>query len=782
MNEVITLKGSPLFVRFENPEGDFRIMSVRRLDNGEEFTATGNIPDAGPTEEMELTGSWSDNPKYGPQFEVVHATVKIPVSAEGMIEYLRRRIKSCGPVIAKKLVDHFGPDVKDIFDNAPNRLTECPGVGEKVASNMSKSWYLESDPNVRAMGLFLATYGIGDLWTTKFLKWKGKEALSVLRKNPYASMEVSGIGFKKADVMAQKMGWPEQSPQRTEAAFTYVLEKSVEEGHVFLHHDELLTQVRKVAASFSGRKQTPLPEEDALQALTNALDRSRNTPNGRNDQNCLVKEIVTLDNVPHVVYYLRNLYNAEKNLSRRIGEIVTYVQEKPRNIEATLQRVQVDLDKPLSPQQYSAVINTFQNNMSVITGKPGTGKTTSTLAIIQTAHRLGWNVSCCAPTGRAAKRMAEVTGEPAMTIHRLLKWREGGPTHNQAIPLTGDLLLVDESSMLDLELMAYLLAAVPDYMSVVFIGDVDQLPAIGPGMVLRDLINSKRVCVTRLDKIFRQAEGSLIIQNAHRISNGERPHFPESKGIDSDSYFIEVPRADNDKGEETADVNYVRNLLPVLIKKICQTKKIREKSGLRTIDPIKDIQVLIPMKKGPAGSIEFNKVLQAALNPREGRKFKLQEFRIGDRVMQLKNNYEEDMMVFNGDIGYVLDFDDVNRVMVVDMDGREVRYTYRDTEQLTLAYASTIHKAQGSEFNIVILLLCGHHTMMLERNLIYTACTRPKQLVIWVAEKSSIRKAVKTVSVLNRNSVLHLRIRAEVPKSLVVEQGHLFDLPKAVGA
>lgn len=747
-----TIKGYIQYTLHDSP--GFRICVVRPETPSAElssFKAVGPIPVADMDELVEFTGEFETNAKYGDQFKVVSATPVIPTTLAGKKKFLINHVDGVGPATADKLLEHFGHDIIDVLDNNPARLKEV--VGEKTAEKMIASWQAEHNPYLRQLKLFLAQYGISDGISNRIYDCFGERSIEVIQGNPYKLTRVSGIGFKMADNLARALGWPPQCKERVEAAFKYVLQESTTAGNVFLYHGELVDEVRKIATINEKGTEKMLPKEDAEEALANVVARGD-----------LSKEPVTVNHTPFVLYYLPSLYEAEKRVAQRLGEFAQLPHYPPRGVEETLKRVQKDMHQSLTPLQQQAVISGLSFNVSIITGGPGTGKTTTLLSLLHTAKRLKLAVLLAAPTGRAAKRMSEVTGEPAQTIHRLLEWSPqlADFTRNRDYPLEGDLLLVDETSMKDLELMDKLLDAVPDHMSVVFIGDVDQLPSVGPGMVLRDLIKSNRIVVTRLDTIFRQAEGSLIVQNAHRIRKGENPAFP-GKGVEADSYFIPVPQTKNDQGKSVDSVQYVKEMLPRLVDRV--VKKLK-------VDPIRDIQVLTPMRKGPAGFPEFNIVLQDALNPKgQEMTIKGQKFRVGDRVMQLKNEYDQ-LNLSNGDIGFILSFDTTSdskkdHAILIDFYGKTVRYPFSLTDDLVLAYAQTIHKSQGSEFPAVILVLLNHHYTMLERNLLYTAATRAKRMCVYLASEEALRTAVSTNNISKRNTFLSTRIRKAIPNPIV---------------
>jgi exodeoxyribonuclease V alpha subunit len=445
-----------------------------------------------------------------------------------------------------------------------------------------------------------------------------------------------------------------------------------------------------------------------------------------------------------------------------VGELVDFHHDIPAQLDDAVNRVQEQMHVPFSAQQLLGIRAAFQNHVSIVTGKPGTGKSTLVKGLIQTCERLGIKYVLAAPTGRAAKRLAEVTERESQTIHRLLEF---DPTtysfrRNETNPIDADMIILDEGSMLELTLAAAAFKAIPDTASLVIIGDIDQLPAVGPGMVLKDLISCGVINVTCLNTIFRQAEGSRIITNAHRISQGLLPQFPEAKGIESDSYLMKVPRTyDSEKDKSVDNIDWVKNTLV----KVCRDH-IPNKMH---VDPIRDIQVLVPMKVGDAGTRALNQVLQKALNP-EGLSFDVRggTFRVGDRVMQFTNDYE--LGVFNGDIGFIKEWDEDADELVIDFYGKDVRYPASETNSLQLAYAQTIHKSQGGEFKIVIIVMVSQHYVMLERNLIYTANTRAKELCLYIASEWAVKRAVENAQVHARNSFLAARVRGAAQLEVTV--------------
>ena len=731
-----------------------RIVVVKPVEPGPEQTVLGEMQDWDPEDLFEFHGTWIDHPTYGKQFKAIQCVKLIPTSLAGKERFLSRNVKGVGPTWAKRICEYFGDDIIDVLDNQPERLKEVPKIPKKLAEKVATIWHEEHDALLRQVGLWFAQFGVGDEWAKKFIKAFGKQVIEILTKNPYRAMKVDGIGFRKADDIARRMGWPECCPERTESAFRFVIQEALSQGHTFMHHGELIPKVRRVASSRQGEadEEQQLPTQEAEEALKRVLLRGE-----------LVQENVKIGGHPWIFYYLPHLYVAEKRLAARCADFQSFLHLEPKNVEEVVDRVQQDMKCELDTNQRQSVINACKNNIFILTGGPGTGKTTVVEAILKTAERLGLAVELAAPTGRAAKRMAEVTKREARTIHKLLEWspEAGGFQRDRSNPIECDLLVVDEASMIDLELADALFDAVPDTCSIVLVGDIDQLPAVGPGMVLRDLIVSDRVAVTKLEKIFRQAEGSLIIRNAHKIRRGEVPIFSDvakGKDIETDSYFMEMPRVNNDEGKSVDDIDWIKRMLPKVV------ERVKAKFG---VDPIREIQVLCPMKKGKAGTPEFNKVLQAALNPHgEEITARAQVFRVGDRVMQLVNNYEPSMELSNGDIGFIRAFDIPNEEIIIDFYGRDVRYPFKQVDDIVLAYACTIHKSQGSEFPIVIVIMSSsYHWSMLERNLLYTANTRAKKMVVFMASWHAVKKAVESNNVNRRNTFLAHRIRKLMPVS-----------------
>lgn len=746
------LKATMVSVRYRNPERTWLVALMRHDGKKETFLATGDIPYSDTEEPVQLYGEWVEDKKYGKQFKVNTSHRILPTDVSGLSNYLAASedIKGIGPVRARKLSEHFGSSLLSILDKDPSKLSDCPGISTELAERIATGW--KHDSAIRQLSLLLAKHGISPRWAGRILKqWDVGTATSRITKNPYSLTAIEGIGFSTADDMAIAMGWKKDSSERIAAACVYVVSEAVQDGSVFLHEHQLVDAIVKLVAPRG--KNVDKIREQASESVTQAVANKE-----------LISEEVSDGITVLRLLYLPHLYKAEKGFAERVTELQGLSKPLHRRLEEVLADVQELEHVKFSNKQVESIRGAFSNNTMVITGGPGTGKTTCTRAICSIADRLRLRVTLCAPTGRAAKRLSEVTGRDATTIHRLLRWREDGPQLGRGNPIEADVLVVDESSMLDLELAYRLLEAVPGSCSVIFIGDADQLPAIGAGTTLRDLIGSRALPVITLDTIFRQAEQSLIVRNAHLIRRGEMPRFPEDKSVRENSYVMWIPPAPKGTEGGKDDAEWVKEKLSRLV-----SKNIPEKfrQGFKPIDPIRDIQVLVPMKKHTIGAYELNKVLQNALNP-NGQEFSAggKCFRIGDRVMQMRNNYEPGMDVYNGDIGFISLHRPEDKAVDVDFEaGRIVSYDYSELADLQLAYAQTIHKAQGSEYPVVVVVMAYQHWPMLERNLIYTANTRAKDLCLFLASKGAIERAVKNNPVHDRNTYLAQRLRAHLLRS-----------------
>jgi len=622
-------------------------------------------------------------------------------------------IKGIGQKYAKLIVEQFKENTIEVIENEPHRLLEVPKIGTKRVDLIKKAWTEQKE--VKNIMVFLQEHGVSTAFGYRIYKVYGNMSIQIVKDNPYKlADDVWGIGFKTADMIATKLGMDKESFNRCRAGLFYVLNQFANDGHCFAPFDELVDKSVEILDI----------ERPKLHITLDSLTKA----------NELIKEQET--NV-----YLPPFFHSEVGIVRRIRKIVK--AENPNiisNIDMALANLQDKTNIRYDNVQIEAIKLAVRSKVCVITGSPGTGKTTTTKAIIDLFSLTGRKVLLTAPTGRAAKRMSEATGMEAKTIHRLL---ESTPPEGFAKdadnPLEGDVIVIDESSMIDVLLMYNLLKAIPDTMTVIMVGDIDQLPAVGAGNILGDIIESKSVPVIHLTRIFRQAMGSKIITNAHKINSGAIPDL--SGGKESDFFFVEMP------AENKADiVNKIVNL--------CSTRL----PNFYKVDPITDIQVLTPMRRGETGADNLNKMLQATLNPntrslRRG----ATEYRISDKVMQLKNNYEK--MTFNGDIGVISSIDTENRTLCVNFDGRQVEYDILELDELVLSYAITIHKSQGGEFPIVVMPFTMSHFIMLQRNLLYTGVTRAKKAVVLVGEKKAVVYAVRNVTSSRRNTMLAERLK-----------------------
>lgn len=773
-----------------------------------EATVVGAMVGVNVGEAVELTGHWAHHSQYGKQFTVVKMRSVLPASAAGMEKYLGSGlIKGVGPVTAKRVVAHFGPETLDIIDNHPQRLSEVSGVGRKRISMIKAAW-LEQKA-IKEVMIFLQGHGVSANLAAKIYKRYGDSAIDTVQHNPFRlSEDIYGIGFQTADKIAQALGVPRDAPRRVAAAAEYALNRAADEGHVFLPSPELIERAdallqvgkEKTAAGLLHLKSSdrvkltsgPGEEAEALQwAVSEILQ-----PSGPQSQPLLREDrsdsytpspakIEDLLQVEHAVY-LTPMYYGEVGVSNRLarlmrgssgalfsaptGSLQKFRKPDWEKIFANLQTQVSEKQGPirLAPRQQEAVRAALTNRLTVLTGGPGTGKTTVVRAIIDLCEQAGAKAILAAPTGRAAKRLSETTGRAAKTVHRLLQFQPSAGLsfkRNEKHPLTGDLLIVDESSMLDLLLTNHLLKAVPAGMSLLLVGDIDQLPSVGPGNVLKDLIaaieqhngsrqhdptesNSRSAVVVRLDTIFRQAVGSFIVENAHRINRGQLPVLTRTAAeeqLEANDFFLF--RAE--KPERAAE--------------LC-VELVRERIPRRFAIPPQDIQVLSPMHRGEAGVANLNRTIQLALNPphpkSKERSFGDCVFRSGDRVMQMRNNYDKD--VFNGDMGYIKDVDLLEQQVMVEIDGRMVAYDFQELDELVHAYAISVHKSQGSEFPAVVVPVLTSHYILLQRNLLYTAVTRARRLVVLVGQPRAIGIAVGNDQVAQRYSGLTERLRRTI--------------------
>ncbi len=705
-----SLAGTVERITFHNPENGFCVLKLKVKGRKGHIALVGHATSVSPGEFVQASGTWLNDKTYGPQFKAETLEIKPPSTKQAIEKYLSSgMINGIGPHSAKNLVEIFGTDILDVIANNPQKLLTVAGIGKHRTKMITQSWH--NQKAIREIMIFLHQYGIGTSMAVKIHKKFGASAIHIISQNPYCLVsEVPGIGFEAADSIAMKLGMDTNAPARACAGVSYALNCALSEGHCGLPHHELL----KAAESLLG-----IPVDEIEIALEQEITMG----------------VVVADKIAEVDFiFPAPLYRLEKQIASLLRR---QIQGSPpwtaTNPEKVIPWVENKLGITLAPSQQAAVKLALESKVMVITGGPGVGKTTilnSILTILDTQK-----VKCClcAPTGRAAKRLSESTGHEAKTIHRLLEINpETGQFRRDSLnELKCDFLIVDELSMVDVSLMHALLKALPAKAALIMVGDADQLPSIGPGQVLADIINSKAVPTVRLTEVFRQAASSQIITNSHRINQGMMPENTP----DSDFYFIECD--DPDKGIQT--------LLRVILERI--PKKF-------ALDSVQDVQVLSPMNRGKLGVQSLNIELQKRLNPDAKQKIERfgNTFWLDDKVMQIENDYEKE--VYNGDIGFVSEINEDEENMLVEFDNRAVVYDFSELDKLTLAYAITIHKAQGSEYPAIVMPLFTQHYLMLRQNLLYTGITRGKQLVVVIGQKKALSIAISDQQTKHRWSKL----------------------------
>ncbi len=721
---LVELKGQIERITFSNEENGFTVAQLKVRGQRHLVTIVGHLICPKPGERLRLQGEWSLHPKYGEQFKFEDHETLFPATIPGIEKYLASGfIKGIGPVMAQRIVNKFAAKTFEIIENASiDRLTEVSGIGSKRLEMIRLAW--EEQKQIREVMLFLQTHDISTAYAPRIFKQYGTLAVTVMQENPYQlATDIYGIGFLTADRIAAKLGIEKDNPARLEAGLLYTLQNLSNEGHVFYPLGPLLTKSQEILE---------VDPELVSQALSRLAFR----------QEIMVEEPWDRESgEEQKSVYLTGFYLAETNAAKRLKMLLQTQQNLPFVDPAkALDWVQQRLGITLAPQQAEAVKMSLRQKVLIITGGPGTGKTTIINAILKIWGRLGVNIMMAAPTGRAAKRMSEVTGQEAKTIHRLLEYsqQKGGFQVSESRTLPCDLLVIDEASMVDILLLHHLLKAVPRGATLILVGDANQLPSVGPGNVFRDLIASKVIPVVELTEIFRQAQESLIVLNAHRINRGEMPLWQPGPENLADFFFLEQ--------DDPQDV------LRVLVEMV--KERIPRRFGF---DPVEDIQVLTPMHRGVVGSAALNQALQQELNPgKEGLDRGGRMFKVKDKVMQIKNNYDKE--VFNGDIGRIGKIDLEMQEMTIVFDSREVIYDFSELDEIVLAYAISVHKSQGSEYAAVVLPLVTQHFMLLQRNLIYTAVTRGKKLVVLVGAKKALAIGIKNDKTRKRYTNLWRRL------------------------
>lgn len=723
----IELEGQIEGIPFSSDETGFAVARVRVAGYREPVTVAGNLPAPRPGEMLKMQGFWIDHPKFGRQFKVLSHKPVVPATPEGIRKYLGSGlIKGIGPVTAARIVKRFGEKTLDIIENRIHELGRVEGLGPKRIEMIEKAWREQKE--IRELMIFLQDHDVSPVHAAKIFHYYGGDAIRVVSQNPYRlATDIYGIGFLTADRIAQKMGFEKNAPVRAEAGILHVLGQLSEEGHVYYPYEPLVEKCKEMldvgreiitkamaAIAFEGR----LVIED-LNGEFEAFEPNRKA--------VYLKPFHVAES--GVAGFIRRLLLSGKRLGKiDAGQAVASVQQ--------------DLSFTLAPKQVEAVQAAVSKKVVVITGGPGTGKTTIIKLVIGIYREHRSRILLGAPTGRAAKRMSEAAGFPSRTLHRLLEYapRKGGFMRNQDNPLEVDVLVVDETSMVDTVLMYHLLKALPAEATLILVGDVCQLPSVGAGNVLKDIIRSGVIPVVELREIFRQAAESRIIVNAHRINAGLLPEWSRERGPLEDFYFIE-----QDDPEQ---------VLRIILELVCERipKRFR-------FDRVEDIQVLSPMHKGVAGTENLNVKLQQALNP-SGEEMARGErkFRLLDKVMQVRNNYDKE--VFNGDIGRITSIDGEEQVVTVTFDGVPVPYETTELDEIIHAYAISVHKSQGSEYPAVVVPILSQHHLLLQRNLIYTAVTRARELAVMVGSKRALAAGVKNDKTMRRYTCLAERLKS----------------------
>ncbi|MBU1163290.1 MAG: ATP-dependent RecD-like DNA helicase [Proteobacteria bacterium] len=716
------LEGKLEQITYFNKETLYTIAKLKTGNTDNLVTVVGFMGGVSPGEALRIKGTWETHPKYGQQFRIKSYDVTLPASVEGIRNYLQSGIiKGIGPMMASRMVKRFGADTLNVIENCPEKLLEVEGIGKTKATSISNAW--KNHHAIRSLMQFLQEAGVKTSYSSILLKEYGMDALKIIQSNPYClANDIPGIGFYAADTIALSLGKLENEPERVRACIIHLMQQSTNDGHVFAYMDQLTARCKNL---FQIDSETT---EEAIEDLSASGD-------------LIIENKAKVPDKKAV--YLKALHQAEAGLANRLKALLS-VPVVPQGIdtEQISNEVLKKLAIRLSQEQLNVLEKIFFYRAVIITGGPGTGKTTLIRSINAVFEALGKQISLAAPTGRAARRLAELTHRDAKTIHRLLgyNFKDNLFDKNQDNPLDADAVIIDEASMVDTYLMFHLLNAIPMTSMLIMVGDVFQLPSVGPGNVLDDMIKSDIIPVFYLKKIFRQARESSIILNAHRVLKGEFPllkHINEATDL-SEFYFIEQ--------------NNPEKVVSTIVE-LC-TRAVPERFGF---DPVNEIQVLTPMHKGVVGTINLNQVLQKALNPSPVMINAINNsFKIGDKVMHLKNNYQKE--VFNGDIGTIISIDGKKEELSVDFYGREVSYDFTETGELSLAYAISVHKSQGSEYPAVIIPLMTHHYALLQRNLLYTAITRGEKLVILIGMKKALDIALKNDKPRQRLSMLAERL------------------------
>ena len=708
-------------VTYHNEESGFCVLRVKARDHRDLITVVGTLPEVRAGEWIEAQGRWTIDRDYGQQFRAEILRTTAPNTLEGMEKYLASGlIKGIGPAFAGRLVKHFGEQVLDTIEQNPGRLTEVKGIGKIRQKKITTAW--QEQRIIREIMVFLHSHDVSTSRAFRIYKAYGSEAIDKVREDPYRlARDIRGIGFKSADKIAESLGIGKQSDLRARAGIEYVLQQFTDEGHCGCDRQKLSKTTVKILE---------IPQDIVASAVDYLLQQRRIVQHDQESDATLI--------------FLAGLDHAEQELAVCLTGLSQGNHPCPDiKVEKAIQWVKERSGLQLAPQQQEAVKMAAHHKVMVITGGPGVGKTTVVDAICKIMQAKKLNVVLAAPTGRAAKRMSEATGLAAKTIHRLLEYEPAtsGFKHDGNKPLKGDVFVIDETSMLDVVLAYQLIRPIPKDAALILVGDVDQLPSVGPGCVLRDIIESGVIPVCRLTEVFRQAAQSAIITNAHKVNQGQIPYFPQGKvesPDETDFYFIEA-----DDPEKAVSL---------VMRLTCES--IPQRFGF---DRVNDIQVLTPMQRGVLGARNLNTVLQESLNPHGPSVERYGwTFRIGDKVIQTVNNYDKD--VFNGDIGRIVRLDEIEQEIVIQFDGRDVIYDFNELDEVMLSYATTVHKSQGSEYPAVVMPIHTQHYALLQRNLLYTAITRGRNLVVLVGSRKAVSIAVKRMESRRRVTLLKQRL------------------------
>ncbi len=723
---MIEIKGEIERIIFFDLESGYTVAEFL-TEEGELITIVGNFHPLSVGETLKIFGKWEINPRFGTQFRVKNFIPILPSSIKGIEKYLSSGlVKGIGPVLAKRIVKKFGEQTIKIIDENPEKLLEVNGIGTQKMEEIINSW--KRNKEVRELIIFLQQYGVSTNLALKIYNHYQSNCFKILKTNPYQlCYDVWGIGFKTADQIAMKLGISPDSIERLKAFIIYLLNQDIIQGNVFSSIEDVKKKCEKEL------KVDPEKLEEALEELSKRRKIIIEDFKSGGGENC--KAI-----------FLPYLYQAERKVAQVILELASSpVLIPPFNIQKAISEIENEMGIKLAEEQKIAIEKSLQHKILIITGGPGTGKTTIIKVIVELYNKLGRKCLLAAPTGRASKRLSEATQHEAKTIHRLLEYNphQNYFRRNEANPLDGDVLIIDEFSMVDLPLMYHLVKALPKWIHLILVGDKDQLPSVGPGNLIKDIIDSKKVETIELNEIFRQAKQSLIVINAHRVNRGKYIIIPRYKN--SDFYFIEE---ENEK-----------NVFEYILK--FYTKEIPYRLNIHPLST--KIQVISPMYKGLVGVNNLNQELQKILNPGgNGIQVGTKKYKINDKVMQIKNNYEKE--VFNGDVGRIVEIDKENFSLLIEFDERKIPYQREELDEITLAYAISVHKSQGSEYDAVIIPILFQHYIMLQRNLFYTALTRARKLVVIIGSKRAVYIAIKNDTPLKRNTLLRERLISELTR------------------